>query len=348
MKIHPAIFHSRQAAFHRRDEFHESLTSKSEIRNPKLKMGTRGTRPSERGFTMIEIAVCLAIIGFALVAIIGVLPLGMNTQRDVREQTIINQDATVLLNDIRTAARGADDLTNYVYAINNTITDFDTNGAVLPGSPHSAVYTLTNATYDGAAFGFGSQYWLTNGLRIIGLLSTPEFVDTNSRAISDTLGVNYTSNHIIAYVRSISGLAAEKPPQNNDIMVGDTFSYQVYCVNAPMAVYSPPLWQALTYNQGDSVSYIVNGLATYWIATAATLPADMPNASSKWMRNFYPQELAASLRELRLTFLWPQLPNGNVGNQRQTFRVSVAGQLAAETNDNNLYFYQPQTFTNAP
>ena len=45
------------------------------------------------GFTMVEIAICLAIIGIALVSIIGVLPIGMNTQRDNREETIINQDA---------------------------------------------------------------------------------------------------------------------------------------------------------------------------------------------------------------------------------------------------------------
>ena len=45
---------------------------------------------------MIEIALSLAIIGFALVAIIGVLPIGMNVQKDNREATIVNQDATVL------------------------------------------------------------------------------------------------------------------------------------------------------------------------------------------------------------------------------------------------------------
>ena len=45
---------------------------------------------------MVEIAICLAIIGIALVAIIGVLPLGINVQKDNREETIINQDATVL------------------------------------------------------------------------------------------------------------------------------------------------------------------------------------------------------------------------------------------------------------
>ncbi|HLZ53286.1 MAG TPA: prepilin-type N-terminal cleavage/methylation domain-containing protein, partial [Verrucomicrobiae bacterium] len=38
------------------------------------------------GFTMVEIAICLAIIGIALVAIIGVLPAGLNVQRDNREE----------------------------------------------------------------------------------------------------------------------------------------------------------------------------------------------------------------------------------------------------------------------
>ena len=55
--------------------------------------GLRPTRQS--AFTMIEIALCLAIIGFALVAIIGVLPTGMGVQRQNREETIINQDATI-------------------------------------------------------------------------------------------------------------------------------------------------------------------------------------------------------------------------------------------------------------
>ena len=68
---------------------------------------------------MVEIAICLAIIGIALVAIIGVLPIGINVQRDNREETFINQDATVFIEAIRNGARGLDDLTNYVYAITN-------------------------------------------------------------------------------------------------------------------------------------------------------------------------------------------------------------------------------------
>src|SRR5947207_7764407 len=37
-------------------------------------------------FTMIEIAISLAVIGFALVAIIGILPTGMNVQKENREE----------------------------------------------------------------------------------------------------------------------------------------------------------------------------------------------------------------------------------------------------------------------
>src|ERR1051325_5972829 len=72
-----------------------------------------------RGFTMIEIALCLAIIGFALVAIIAVLPTGLNVQRDNREETIINQDAVVWVNSIHNGAQGYNDLTNYVICITN-------------------------------------------------------------------------------------------------------------------------------------------------------------------------------------------------------------------------------------
>src|SRR6266704_643190 len=63
-----------------------------------LKRGVNERRAGARSaFTMIEIAISLAVIGFALVAIIGILPQGLNVQRDNREQTIINQDLTVFM-----------------------------------------------------------------------------------------------------------------------------------------------------------------------------------------------------------------------------------------------------------
>jgi type II secretory pathway pseudopilin PulG len=65
--------------------------------------------PGKGAFTLIEIAICLGIIGFALVAIIGILPAGLQVQRDNKEDTIINQEGTYLLEAIR---NGAEELTN--------------------------------------------------------------------------------------------------------------------------------------------------------------------------------------------------------------------------------------------
>ena len=229
-------------------------------------------------FTMIEIAICLAIISFALIAIIGVLPLGMNTQRDNRQETIIGQDATMLLEAIRSGSRGADDLTNYVYAITND------------GDPKFR-------------FGYNAAR-LTNGATIIGLLSTPEFVDGAGRPNPNQTGF---SNHVTAYVHSMSGIAAEKPPQDNPLMRDDTFGYRVVCVNAPVAT---------------DTNFTLQG---------------------------FDSQLAGNLRELRLTFLWPQRPNGTYGNGRQTFRATIAGQLVTtNTSAPYLYFYQSQSFTNSP
>src|SRR5213078_3899054 len=63
--------------------------------------GSWNARRADAGFTMVEIALCLAIIAFALVAIIGVLPTGMRVQKENREDTIINQDGMFLVEAIR-------------------------------------------------------------------------------------------------------------------------------------------------------------------------------------------------------------------------------------------------------
>ena len=309
---------------------------------------------------MIEIAICLAIIGIALVAIVGVLPLGMSVQRENREGTIINQDATVLLEAIRNGARGMNDLTNYVYAITNYWTEYNSssnyiagnNGAngVNNGYSYSTTtiapgYVTPSGTFTAPAT------TISNGTNIVGLLSTPEFTDANGAPINNFLAGNFYSNHIVAYVRSISGPAVEKPPQDNQILQEDTFSYRVYCVNAPVASYTPPLWVAGSYNAGDTVSYILNGQTTFWLAISAGNPAnpplsvDEPSFSIRWARAAYPEQLAQNLHELRLTFLWPQQPNGRLGAGRQTFRTLIAGQMTTNIFAGNiLYFYQPQSF----
>jgi len=249
---------------------------------------------------MIEIAICLAIIGFALVVILEVLPLGLRTQQDNREETVIGQDASMLLETIRSGSRGANDLTNYVYAIANNWGYFDANGVMTASGSNG--FTYAGSTIPNNWPLNKSLLQLTNGAHIVGLMSVPEFMDGNGRPIANVFYGGY-SNHVVAYVHSMSGLAAEKPPQDNQIMRDDTFSYRLICVNAPV-------------------------------------PVDINSAFAGFSK-----QLAGNLRELRLTFLWAQRPNGSLGPGRQTFRATVAGQLQQDHIDNNnLFFYQPQSF----
>ena len=275
-------------------------------------------RPAQSAFTMVEIAISLAVIGIALVGIIGVLPLGMRVQRDNREQTVINQDATVFIEAIRNGARGLDDLTNYVYAITNSWTEYSSGGTVIGNAVNVNGYNYSTATIASGYFIPAGVFTtpaatISHGTNIIGLLSTPEFMDLNGVPINNLFNGNYYSNHVVAYVRSISGLAVEKPPQDNQILQQDAFSYRILCVNAPVAT-----------------------------------DTNIFNLFFSDPRRIYNDQFTASLHELRLTFLWPILPSGGVGTGRQTYRALVAGQIVRDVNNNSLYFYQPQSFTNAP
>src|SRR6478735_4711607 len=155
-------------------------------------------------FTLVEIALALAIIGFALVAIIGVLPFGLNVQKENREETIIVQEATYLLDAIRNGARGLDDLTNYVECITNIATAYSVvNGVtnVLPGQPDVFGYTYAQASINGTSH---PENIITNGERIIGLLSTPRFVFANNKLTPPTpVPATYTSNYVFAFIRAL-------------------------------------------------------------------------------------------------------------------------------------------------
>ena len=80
----------------------------------KLPISHRPGSTRQDAFTMVEIAIAVAVIAFAMVAIVGLLPLGMETQRDNRQDTIINHDGAYLLEAIRGGATNLDDLVGFV------------------------------------------------------------------------------------------------------------------------------------------------------------------------------------------------------------------------------------------
>ncbi len=72
---------------------------------------------SSRAFTMVEIALSIAVVAFAMVAILGVLPTGLQVQRDNRDETVINNDGAYLMEAIRTGNDRLGRLSNSVYLV---------------------------------------------------------------------------------------------------------------------------------------------------------------------------------------------------------------------------------------
>jgi type II secretory pathway pseudopilin PulG len=267
-----------------------------------------------RAFTMIEIAISLAIIGFALVAIVGILPIAMNAQRDNRQETIINQDASILMDAVRNGERGLDDLTNYVVAITNYVSDYTRAGAF--ASFNVWGFTPSGTTLNGGASSV--HYPLTNGYSIIGLLSTPKILVHPG-------GVGFTSNHVVAVFRSLSGPASEKPPQVNPTMQEMALSYKVIA---------------------DVSAYSTNFYDPSW--TNSRIPGLSPiDSATRSNYMILVQTLQTNVHDLRLTFLWPLLPSGKIGSGRQVYRTMVAGGMVNGdpfTTNGPFWFFQPRTY----
>ena len=195
-----------------------------------------GTRrpPRKAAFTMVEVALSLGVIAIALVAIIGIMPTGLRVQQENRQDTILNQDGTWLLetlrsgreaydrtNPVRTrsadAPNGVDFLTNQVLAValTNRVDGelmfvnpyLVPSGRMLPFGRLGANPTRLNV--------------LTNGVRILGLLGRPKYELRE--------GVLVT-NYVAAVMRSISGPAYEKGTVGADL----AFSYLVTSEIVPM------------------------------------------------------------------------------------------------------------------
>jgi hypothetical protein len=192
---------------------------------------------------MIEIAIAVGVIAFALIAIIGILPQGMNVQKDNREDTIISQDAPYFLNAIRNGEMRTNNniLTNYVESINIT------NIAV---TPPAFLGGYTNTTL----LGIGGSNDLPNDMAIIGLLSTPEF--------DPRVGPGET-NVVTAIVRAMTGSAIQQTGASANM----AFRYQLTVEIVPwgysMPYYTPNYLPSSLTNNPAVLSAYTNYLANH-------------------------------------------------------------------------------------
>jgi type II secretory pathway pseudopilin PulG len=301
--------------------------------HPKLRVADAKemSRQGELAFTMVEIAIAIGVIGFALVAIIGILPAGLDVQKDNREDTLISQDAPYFLDAIRNgakltanlpfgpttgnSARGLDFLTNYVQSIRY---DTISNGVIQP-----------NLTTNFPSFGAGYD--------IIGLLSAPQYNYANP---------NFASNYfdITATVRALSGPATEQQTgANTGLSSAMAFTYQMEVMVTPF----------------NSFAYFTTNWSDYLRENANADPNQFAILSNRWWvatsggavttNGFtgYSGGLTYNLFDVRLRFSWPVLANGKVGPGRQTYHTLVASQLQKSGfvwDGAPCWFFQPQAF----
>ena len=260
-------------------------------------------RLGHRAFTMTELALSIAVVSVALVAIIGVLPTGLNVQRQNREETIVNEDGKVLLNAIRTGTIHNDNLTNYVDFILYERYHADSFGKKR-GSPEFAKAfrsSFWNETQKLAPLGFNPSnvLLLTNSAQIVSLLTAErEILLDNKRYV----------NVVRAQFRAISGPLTEKPlePLPNGNQRGP---------------------DGLT--RADRTDFSFRYLVTPEVTVVPVSPGGAAPGQSI--------TTAQQIRELSLVIQWPVTlrPKQNqpgddplrLGNNRRVYRAQVYGQL---------------------
>lgn len=241
----------------------------------------------DAAFTMIEIAIALAIIAFALVAIIGVLPQGLQVQRHNKEDTIINQEAVFWMEAIRNGITGNNMLTNFVseVRVENSLDTF----AVQP-----------------------TQEPDVQGWQIIGLLSTPKYVD-NPRARRPTAVL---TNRVTAHVRALSGSALERSRRLQDF----AFRYRLTSEVVPLRTFPTNL-----------------------LVDPSTISDPQGKQEMQELININ-RNMETNAYELRLTFQWPLLEDGSTGNGHKVYRSMASGRLI-NTNNSVYYFFDPLSYS---
>lgn len=108
--------------------------------------------PKERfspAFTLVEVAIALGIFGFAIIALVGLLSVGLQTEKDAHRDTVMGNMVSYVLTDLRG--------TKYSVVTSQTLAasppsfsrwyQFDADGAFVLSGTTATPVTQTNAVF---------------------------------------------------------------------------------------------------------------------------------------------------------------------------------------------------------
>lgn len=139
-------------------------------------------RRGDTAFTMVEVALSLAIVAFAMVAIIGVMPAGLNVQKENRQDTIVAQDAVLFME----AIRGGQNSSNLTVLFSNLVQPMYGVNLGSFGAPTNALEVVKRLCIPD---------WDTNNCRT-GITAT---TSARFRALSGNLGDSATAASNVAF-----------------------------------------------------------------------------------------------------------------------------------------------------
>jgi uncharacterized protein (TIGR02598 family) len=107
------------------------------------------TTQSRSGFSLVEVTLALGVAAVCLLAVFGLLPIGLKTQQTAIEQTAATRIISAVVSDLRSTAGTA--TTSSVFAINipansapsSSTIYFDTEGHFTPAIDANSRYLLT-------------------------------------------------------------------------------------------------------------------------------------------------------------------------------------------------------------
>jgi len=144
----------------------------TQVAGHRSRVTSRELRAASRSaFSLTEVVIALGVVSFALIAIFGLLPVGLKTVKNANEQAA----AANLLGAIADAVRNAStngSATNYSYSIAGQGIAYTLGGA-------SNTITLTNLTLEGAT----APNILSARLKAVVVISPPANIMTNGRAL---------------------------------------------------------------------------------------------------------------------------------------------------------------------
>lgn len=260
----------------------------------------------EAGFTMVELALCIAIISIAMVAIMGILPAGMGVQKQNREDSIISQEASHWMESIRNGSLLFDDATNYVDFVQVGQQRF--NSPVIQTNIFPGIYLNT-----AAANAVPSTMRLSYPELILGLLSLPKYDSFPDDQAAKPVTV---TNTVFAVVRALTGALNEKV--------------------LPQVVNEKPVESQL--------SFAFRYLLRVEIVPVAELPIDRSNAGLRqWnarQRSLYDVRLTFEWPVIGTDFAI------RTGGNSRTFRAQVAAQDRYQRNIKGTILVAPNSQIN--